>query len=304
MINKALGIVPNASEHGYLIDHMLEAAHWFMLLLFVGWSCFFLYTLYRFHHSRNPKADYHGVKTKVSTHLEFAVVLIEAVLLLGFALPIWAKRVNDFPVDDAVRVRVIGQQFRWLFHYPGADGVSGRQDVQFINAGNELGLDPADPAAADDIYSINELHLPQNKPAILEISSMDVIHSVSLQNMRSGQDAIPGTSTPMWFTPTIAGEYEIICGQLCGTNHYQMRGVMLVEPEADYQQWLKDTAAEQVKAPAPAPEPAPAEPQQPVEQSPSSPIPSQQPPESRVQEEPHPSGTPASAATPPGAPHH
>src|SRR5258707_6701773 len=121
-INKALGIVPNASEHGYLVDQLLEICHWFMAILFVGWSCYFLFTICRFHRSRNPKADYHGVQSKASAHLEFSVVLIEAVLLLGFGLPLWGKRVTSesFPKEgDAIEVHAVAQQFLWNFHYPG-----------------------------------------------------------------------------------------------------------------------------------------------------------------------------------------
>src|SRR5687767_13477937 len=108
MLNKWMGLVPNASEHGYLIDHFLEVCHWFMLLLFVGWIIFFLYTLVRFHKSRNPRANYHGVKSKASAHLEFTVVLVEAVLLLGFGIPLWGVRVTEqsFPDrDQALRVK-------------------------------------------------------------------------------------------------------------------------------------------------------------------------------------------------------
>ena len=82
-INKALGILPNASEHGSTVDHLLELCHWFMAFLFVGWICYFFYTIFRFHKSRNPKADYHGVQSKAAAHLEFSVVLVEAVLLLA-----------------------------------------------------------------------------------------------------------------------------------------------------------------------------------------------------------------------------
>src|SRR6187549_3327244 len=113
MLNRLMGIVPNASEHGYLVDHMLEACHWFMAVLFFGWSCYFFYTIWRFHRSRNPKADYHGVQSKASAHLEFSVVLIEAVLLLGFGLPLWGKREteNSFPKgSDALEVRAIAEQ--------------------------------------------------------------------------------------------------------------------------------------------------------------------------------------------------
>src|SRR5215475_15901781 len=81
LINEFLGQPPNASEHGYQIDHILEFAHWFMGALFVGWSVFFVFVLIRFRKSRHPKADHHGVRSAISTHLEFSCVLIEAVLL-------------------------------------------------------------------------------------------------------------------------------------------------------------------------------------------------------------------------------
>jgi cytochrome c oxidase subunit 2 len=247
MINRLLGMPVNASEHGYLIDHMLEFIHWFMLLLFVGWSAFFIITLIRFHKSRNPRADYHGVQSKASTHVEFTVVLVEAALLLGFALPLWAKRVSQFPKDNPVIIRAIGEQFRWNFHYPGPDGKFGRQDAALISASNSLGLDPNDPNGKDDIVTSNELHVPVNRSVIIQVSSKDVIHSLSIQAMRIGQDAIPGISTPMWFRPVRTGNYEIICGQLCGLGHYAMRALMTVESQSEYDQFLKESA------PAPAP---------------------------------------------------
>ncbi len=174
-INKLFGILPNASEHGYMVDPMLEFCHWFMALLFVGWICYFLFTIWRFHRSRNPKADYHGVQSKASAHLEFTVVLIEAVLLLGFALPLWGKRVNGdkFPDNsDSIRVHAVAQQFQWNFHYPGPDGVFGRRNPEFITGNNPLGIDPNDPAGQDDIVSVNELQLVKNKPTVSEISCL------------------------------------------------------------------------------------------------------------------------------------
>src|SRR5215210_1798656 len=98
-INELLSQPPNASEEGFQIDHILEFSHWFMAMLFVGWSCFFIYVLIRFRKSRHPVANHEGVKSGISTHLEFAVVLIEAVLLVGYAIPLWGKYVNDFPND-------------------------------------------------------------------------------------------------------------------------------------------------------------------------------------------------------------
>jgi len=108
----------NASEHGYTIDHMLEFCHcscwrWRGLVDFL---C--LYAV-AFRSGKSPKADYYGVRTKASTHIEFMVVLIDVLLLIGFAVPLWSKRVLHFPLGDATTVKVVGQQFAWNFHYAG-----------------------------------------------------------------------------------------------------------------------------------------------------------------------------------------
>jgi cytochrome c oxidase subunit 2 len=241
LINEFLGLPPNASEHGYQIDHIIEFSHWFMGALFFGWSAFFTFVLIRFRKGRHPVADHEGVKSGISTHLEFAVVLIEAVLLLGFAIPLWAKRVNQFPPDkDALVVHAIGQQFNWNFHLPGPDGQFGRRRVDLVTNSNPLGLDSIDPAAKDDIVVLGELHVPVDRPVIVELSSKDVIHNFALVSMRIAQDAIPGQMIPMWFKPIKAGTYEIICGQLCGLGHYGMKGSLVVDTPADYQAWLKE----------------------------------------------------------------
>lgn len=254
MINKLLGIVPNASEHGPLIDHMLEFCHWFMAALFFGWIAYFFIALYRFNKSRSPKANYFGVKSKASAHLEFVVVLVEAVLLLGFALPLWHKRVAPDSWPDAaqtLRVRAIGEQFWWNFHYAGPDGVFGRQDPKLVTGTNPLGLDPNDPAGGDDIVTKNDLHLVQFKPVKIEIGSKDVIHSLSLHAMRMCQDAIPGSVIPMWFRPVEAGEWEVVCAQLCGSGHASMKAMMTVVPQAEYDEWFKEISGLQHPA-APA----------------------------------------------------
>jgi cytochrome c oxidase subunit 2 len=258
LINEFLGQPPNASEHGYQIDHILEFSHWFMGALFVGWSLFFIFVLIRFHQSRHPKADHEGVRSGISTHLEFSVVLIEAVLLLGFAIPLWAKRVNEFPQGkDAILVHVVGQQFNWTFHLPGPDGQFGRRDINLVTNSNPLGLDPNDPAGRDDIVVLGELHVPVNRPLIIELSSKDVIHNFCLPHMRIAADAIPGSLIPMWFKPVKTGSYEVVCGQLCGLGHYGMKGTVVVDTPADYQAWLKERAELAGPQGAPAPSPSP-----------------------------------------------
>ncbi len=193
----------DGSAQGPAIDNMLAVIHWLMLALFIGWGAFFIYTLIRFRKKRNPTADYAGVKSHISSYLEIAVALFEAVLLIGFAVPLWAKRVNEFPNEkDATVIRVVAEQFAWNIHYPGADGVFGRTDISLISDDNPLGLDRSDPNAKDDITTINQLHVPVNKPVIIRLSTKDVIHSFNLPTMRVKQDAIPGQVIPLWFTPT------------------------------------------------------------------------------------------------------
>src|SRR5205823_4508011 len=243
LINELIGMPPNASEHGFQIDHIIEFSHWFMGALFVGWSVFFIYVLLRFRRGRHPVADHEGVKSGISTHLEFAVVLIEAVLLIGFAIPLWAKRVNSFPDDkDAIVVHVVGQQFNWNFHMPGPDGVFGRRDVSLVTNSNPMGIDYSDPASKDDITAGGELHVPKDRPVIIELSSKDVIHNFALPHMRIAQDAIPGQIIPMWFKPIKTGTFEIVCGQLCGLGHYSMKGSVVVDEPTEYQTWLKERA--------------------------------------------------------------
>jgi cytochrome c oxidase subunit 2 len=254
LINELIGLPPNASEHGYQIDHIIEFSHWFMAALFLGWSVFFIYVLLRFRKGRHPVADHEGVKSGISTHLEFAVVLIEAVLLIGFAIPLWAKRVNQFPEDkDAILVHAIGQQFNWNFHLPGPDGQFGRRDIGLLSNSNQLGLDYNDPAAKDDIVTQQELHVPVDRPVIIELSSKDVIHNFALHPMRMAQDAIPGQIVPMWFKPIKKGSYEVVCGQLCGLGHYSMKGMLVVDSPEDYQVWLKERAELSGSQTAPAP---------------------------------------------------
>lgn len=254
LLNELIGLPPNASEHGYQIDHIIEFSHWFMAALFVGWSAFFIYVLLRFRKSRQPVADHEGVKSGISTHLEFAVVLIEAVLLIGFAIPLWAKRVNQFPEDkDAILVHAIGQQFNWNYHLPGPDGQFGKRDIGLLTNSNPVGLDSTDPAAKDDIVTSGELHVPVNRPVIIELSSKDVIHNFAVHPMRIAQDAIPGQIIPMWFKPIKTGSYEVVCGQLCGLGHYSMKGMLVVDEPADYQAWLKERAELSGSQPVPAP---------------------------------------------------
>jgi len=246
-MSRLLGLPVLASEHGRDVDNLIIYVHWLMIALFIGWILFFGYVLLRFRRSRNPKADYVGVKSHASTYIEGAVALIEAILLIGLAVPLWAKSVDKAPKEsDATVVQVVAQQFAWNVRYPGKDGVFGRQDMHLVKSDNVFGVDPNDPAGKDDIQTLNEIHVPfvkgadgLNKAVIIYISSKDVIHSFKIIAMRITQDAIPGMRIPVWFRPTRLGHYQINCAQLCGNSHFAMSGGMvIVESEEDFNKWL------------------------------------------------------------------
>ncbi len=245
-ISAWLGMPEAASGHAGDIDYMMSLVHWLMLLLFVGWGAYFIYVLIRFREGKSPKASYEGAKGKYSTYHEVGVVLAEVALLVGFAFPIMGVLKNDFPTTQEApfEVNVISEQFAWNMHYPGPDLVFGARDINLIDLSlNPIGLDPTDAAGDDDIVTLNELHLPIDRPVIINLSSKDVIHSFGVPQLRVKQDAIPGMLIPMWFVPTVAGEYEIACAQLCGLSHYRMRGFVTVESQTEVDSWLADMKA-------------------------------------------------------------
>jgi cytochrome c oxidase subunit 2 len=240
-----LGLPVPASTHAGEIDQMIVLIHWLMLVLFVGWGAFFIYVLARFRKGANPTASYTGAKGKIAKSTEVAVAIIEVILLIGYAIPAWATRVQEFPPEnEAVVVRVVGEQFAWNVHYPGPDGAFGRTDLSLVAADNPLGLDRSDAAARDDVTEINNLNIPVDRPILVHLSSKDVIHSFGLYEMRVKQDAIPGMSIPVWFIPNRTGAWEITCSQLCGLGHYRMRGFINVQTAEEFQTWMNERQAE------------------------------------------------------------
>ena len=234
------GTPANASHQGAGIDQLLIYVHVLMAALFVGWLVYFLYCLVKFRAGANPKADYVGVKSHISTYLEGVIALIEAVLLIGFAIPLWAKATADFPKEsEATTLRIVGQQFGWNARYPGLDGQFGRSDIKFL-ATDKLGLDKSDPVGKDDFVVYNDIVIPNNKPVVFHISSMDVIHGFAVHSMRAQQDAMHGLSIPMTFTPAKEGTYLVTCAQLCGNGHGGMRASITVKSQAEYDKWFAE----------------------------------------------------------------
>jgi len=253
-----LGLPAPASAHAGDIDHMMVLVHWLMLVLFVGWGAYFAFAVFRFRRGANPKASYAGAKGKISKGTEVAVAIVEVILLVGYAIPVWATRVRQFPSEnEALVVRVVGEQFAWNVHYHGPDGKFGRTDVKLVSPDNPLGLDRSDPNAKDDVTTINQLNLPVDRPILIHLSTKDVIHSFGLYEMRVKQDAIPGMDVPVWFVPTVTTDdmrqrlgkpdfdYEIACSQLCGLGHFRMRGFVTVQTQGDFTKWFDEQLKEQ-----------------------------------------------------------
>tara|TARA_B110000438_G_scaffold113030_1_gene110852 strand:+ start:769 stop:1611 length:843 start_codon:yes stop_codon:yes gene_type:complete len=250
------GLPISLSKSGPGIDEIIVLTHWLMLALFAGWGLFFIISLIKFRSSKNTNADYKGVKSHISSYLEAAVAIIEIVLLIGFAFPIWANRVNNVPTsnDGIIHLRVVAQQYAWNIHYPGNDGVFGDVKPELVDeVSNPIGLDRSSPGASDDFFTVNQLHVPVNRKIRIDLTTKDVIHSFKLPELRVGQDAIPGMSIPVHFEATMTSDQflekmegtpregkglEIACAQLCGLGHYRMKGYLTIDTEEEYNDWL------------------------------------------------------------------
>ena len=115
-----LGLPQLASSNGRGVDDLIIYVHWLMLALFIGWTIYFLYAIRRFRSSRHPRADYHGVRGHTSNYLEVGVALVEAVLLIFVAVPIWARNVSQLPSPaESTVIQVAAQQFAWNVRYAG-----------------------------------------------------------------------------------------------------------------------------------------------------------------------------------------
>ncbi|MDB6058771.1 MAG: coxM [Verrucomicrobiales bacterium] len=231
--------IADQSMQGGGIDTLNWAIHGLMAVLFVGWVGYFCYVIFRFRRNVNPVADYTGVKSHISNYVEGLVALVEGVLLIGLAIPLWAHAVQTFPNEkdpNTVVIRVIGQQFLWNAWYPGPDGF-GSLD---LTSGN-VSLDMKDPKSKGNFIVKNDIYVPEGRKVLVHISSRDVIHSFACKPLRVTQDAIPGMNVPAWFQPMITGQkkqFWINCAQLCGNGHYSMKGSINVVTEEEYKKWL------------------------------------------------------------------
>lgn len=166
----------------------------------------------------------HGVGKR---HLAFTAI-ISAVIFFGVDGLLLVKSYNDlkdafwhFPTaaERPVEIEVLAQQWAWNIRYPGPDGKFN---------------------TADDIVTLNEMHIPVGKPVMVRLRSKDVIHSFYLPNFRTKQDTVPGATTQLWFQAKQAGVFDIGCAQHCGVSHYKMHGTLTISSPEEFSEWLAE----------------------------------------------------------------
>lgn len=222
----------DASAHGPALDRQLLLSLWIILALFALAHVLLLVGLAARRHSPQKSVWQIEYLPLVALAVLFAVLTVRAERL-------WAATRYTGASLTALQVEVTGVQFAWYFRYPGVDGTFGRVRPQLVapGEGNPLGLDPDDPHSADDVVS-SQLVLPAGREVDLAIRSQDVIHGFSVPEMRLKQNAVPGETIHIHFTPTAAGTYAILCTQVCGLGHYRMNANLRVMAPDAFDTWL------------------------------------------------------------------
>ncbi|MFT5180321.1 MAG: cytochrome c oxidase subunit 2 [Alphaproteobacteria bacterium] len=186
----------------------------------------------------NHKAAYNPEDKKLEVWLTVATAIGVAGLLAP-GLIVWNNYVTV--PKEAIEVEVMGQQWQWGYRYPGADGKLGTTDATLVSGDNPFGLHLDDPNGRDDILvDADDLHLQLDQPVNVLLRSLDVLHDFYVPQFRAKMDMVPGLVTFFWMTPTRTGTFDILCAELCGTNHYAMRGNVVVEEKAAYDAWLAE----------------------------------------------------------------
>lgn len=230
-------MTPLASNWGSIDDTMLITLI-ITGIVFIAINFFIAFAVISFRHKKGRKAKYEPENKKLELWLTIGTS-IGIVAMLAPGLVVYADFVNV--PDDAMEVEVVGQQWSWSFRFPGEDGKLGKSAVEHISIDNPFGLDPLDQAGQDDrLVFANSVSLPLDKPVKVLLRSKDVLHDFYVPQFRVKMDMVPGTVTYLWFTPTVLGEFEILCAEFCGLGHFNMRGKVDVLSAQNFKQWLDE----------------------------------------------------------------
>ncbi len=190
-----------------------------------------LWLVVRYRAKPGVRADYitgEEAKQKRWVAWPHYLVLVCDVFILVGAIRVWVEVKQQLPPEpEAQRVRVISQQWAWSFVHPGPDGK----------------LD-----SADDIRTVEDLHVQVGQKYIYELESRDVLHSFSVPVFRLKQDAVPGRVISGWFEPTKTGTYDIQCVEICGIGHGVMGARIVIESPEQHAAWMAQHASTQLAA--------------------------------------------------------
>ena len=205
-------------------------------VVFILIGVFMAWCVLRYRYSADRRSTYEPENKKLEYWL-IGLTTIGVAAMLAPGLVVYAKFV-EVPEGAAV-FEAVGQQWQWSYRFPGEDGEIGSSDVRFINFDNPFGLDPDDPLGQDDVLiNSSEVHLPVGQPVKVLLRSKDVLHDFYVPQFRAKMDLVPGLVTYFWFTPTKTGRFEVLCAELCGVGHYNMRGLVVVDEPAEFDRWL------------------------------------------------------------------
>ncbi len=219
------------------IDTTLDITFWVTGVVFVVINLFLAWCVIKYRYKKSRRAHYEPENKKLEIWLT-VITSIGIAAMLAPGLYVWANFVT--PPEDADLVEVVGKQWQWSYRFPGEDGILGTVDSRHISFDNPFGMNPDDPRGQDDVLvSSTEIHLPIDRPVKLLLRSQDVLHNFAVAQFRVKMDLVPGLVTYIWLTPTRVGGYDVLCEELCGVSHYNMRGRVVIDEETDFNAWLK-----------------------------------------------------------------
>ncbi len=241
-------MAPDISTHGAPIDEQMSETMAEAGISFLASQIILAFFIWKFSNPRpGEKTKHFPGGAKAMVWAAFLLVGTEVLALGVFGVKAWANVYFTPPSANAMPVQVQAGQFAFYFRYPGSDGKFGPIHPEMISEAtqNVFGLDlDHDPDSKDDIVTA-EMAVPANREIHLLMHSKDVGHSFFVPELRVQQDFVPGLDLSLHFTATKVGRYEIVCTQLCGLGHYNMKAYLSVMSQQDFEDWLKKQAASQ-----------------------------------------------------------
>jgi len=236
------------STHGHAIDEQLADTMVEAGFAFLGAQLLLAFFVWKFSgRKEGSKISNIPGGAKLMVAAAFIFVGTETLALGVFGQKAWANVYFTVPKPDAMQIQAQAGQFAFYFRYPGVDGKFGAIHPDKIDEGNQnfFGLDPANEVESRDDIVSGELTIPVNREIQLLMHAKDVGHSFYVRELRIQQDFVPGLDLSVHFTATQTGKYEIVCTQLCGLGHYNMKAYLNVMSQEDFDTWMKQKISEQ-----------------------------------------------------------